>query len=97
MYSEKITVGAGTDYPLKGLLTFPDDLSGPVPAVVMVHGSGASNMDEKVMKLKPFKDLAEGLAEQGVASLRYDKRTYAHGFKLIRQKNLHGHSKGRDD
>ena len=88
MYSEKITVGAGTDYPLKGLLTFPDDLSGPLPAVVMVHGSGASNMDEKVMKLKPFKDLAEGLAGHGVASLRYDKRTYAHGFKLIRQKNF---------
>ena len=88
MYSEKITVGAGTDYPLKGLLTLPDDLSGPVSAVVMVHGSGASNMDEKVMKLTPFKDLAEGLAGHGVASLRYDKRTFAHGFKLIRQKNF---------
>ena len=88
MYSEKITVGAGTDYPLKGLLTLPDDLSGPVPAVVMVHGSGASNMDEKVMKLPPFKDLAEGLARHGVASLRYDKRTYAQGLKLIRQKNF---------
>ena len=82
MYSEKITVGAGTDYPLKGLLTLPDDLSGPVPAVVMVHGSGASNMDEKVMKLKPFKDLAEGLAGHGVASLRYE---------------LHNHSEGGDD
>ena len=88
MHSEKITVGAGTDYPLKGLLTLPDDLSGTVPAVVMVHGSGPGNMDEKVMKLTPFKDLAEGLAEHGVASLRYDKRTYAHGFKLIRQKHF---------
>ena len=88
MHNEKITVGAGTDYPLKGLLTLPDDLSGPVSAVVMVHGSGASNMDEKVMKLTPFKDLAEGLARHGVASLRYDKRTFAHGFKMIRQKNF---------
>ena len=88
MHSEKIIVGAGTDYPLKGLLTLPDDLSGLVPAVVMVHGSGASNMDEKVMKLTPFKDLAEGLARHGVASLRYDKRTFAHGFKLIRQKKF---------
>ena len=88
MHSEKITVGAGTDYPLKGLLTLPDDLSGPVPAVVMVHGSGASNMDEKVMKLTPFKDLAEGLARHGIASLRYDKRTFAHGFKLICQKHF---------
>ena len=88
MHSEQITVGAGTDYPLKGLLTLPDDLSGPVPAVVMVHGSGASNMDEKVMKLTPFKDLAEGLARHGIASLRYDKRTFAHGFKLICQKHF---------
>lgn len=88
MYSEKIIVGAGTDYPLNGLLTLPDDLSEPVPAVVMVHGSGASNMDEKVMKLTPFRDLAEGLAKQGIASLRYDKRTFAHGRKMIHQGSI---------
>ena len=88
MYSEKIIVGAGTDYPLNGLLTLPDDLSEPVPAVVMVHGSGASNMDEKVMKLTPFRDLAEGLAKHGIASLRYDKRTFAHGRKMIRQGSI---------
>ena len=70
MYSEKIVVGAGTEYPLNGLMTLPPDLSKPVPAVVMVHGSGASNMDEKVLKLTPFKDLAEGLARHGAASLR---------------------------
>ena len=80
--NEKITVGAGTEYPLDGMLTFPDNLSQPAPAVVMVHGSGPSNMDEKVMKLTPFKDLAEGLQKRGVASLRYDKRTFAHGRKM---------------
>ncbi|MBQ3393413.1 MAG: alpha/beta fold hydrolase [Lachnospiraceae bacterium] len=83
-----VVVGAGTDYPLNGLLTLPRDHSAPVPAVVMVHGSGPSNMDEKVMKLTPFKDLAEGLARQGIASLRYDKRTFAHGRKMIRNKSL---------
>ena len=88
MYSETIVVGAGTKYPLNGLLTLPGDLSKPVPAVVMVHGSGASNMDEKVMKLTPFKDLAEGLARHGIASLRYDKRSFAHGWKMIRNKSL---------
>ena len=46
MYSENIVVGAGTEYPLKGLILLPDDLSKPVPAVVMVHGSSPSNMDE---------------------------------------------------
>ena len=84
MLSEKIVVGAGSDYPLNGLLTLPEDLSTPVPAVVMVHGSGASNMDEKVMALTPFKDLAEGLAKHGVASLRYDKRTFAHAKKMAK-------------
>ena len=88
MYSEKIIVGAGTEYPLNGMMTLPSDLSNPVPAVVMVHGSGASNMDEKVLKLTPFKDLAEGLARHGIASLRYDKRTFVHARKMIRNKHL---------
>ncbi len=84
MISEKITVGAGTAYPLNGLLTLPDDCAGPVPAVVMVHGSGPSNMDEKIMKLTPFKDLAEGLTKRGVASLRYDKRTFVYKRQLAK-------------
>ncbi|MBR0137100.1 MAG: alpha/beta fold hydrolase [Erysipelotrichaceae bacterium] len=84
MTSEKITIGS--EYPLNGLLTLPDDLSKPVPAVVFVHGSGSSNMDEKVMALTPFKDLAEGLAKRGVASVRYDKRTYVHAMKMLRIK-----------
>lgn len=84
MYREKIVIGKGTEYPLNGLLTLPDGASGPVPAVVMVHGSGSSNMDEKVMKLTPFKDLADGLAAHGIASIRYDKRTFVHGRKMMK-------------
>lgn len=86
MICEKIVIAEGSAYPLNGLLTLPDDLSKPVPAVVFVHGSGASNMDEKVGKLTPFKDLAEGLARHGIASIRYDKRSFAHGFKMLRDK-----------
>lgn len=88
MLQEKIIVGEGTDYPLNGLLTLPDDTSGPVPAVVFVHGSGSGNMDEKVGKLTPFKDLAEGLAKHGIASVRYDKRSFAHGLKMLRDKGM---------
>ena len=84
MICEKTIVGAGTEYPLNGMLTLPDEAEGPVPAVVMVHGSGPSDMDERVMKLTPFKDLAEGLAKLGVASLRFDKRTFAHKKKMAR-------------
>ena len=87
MIEKKIIVGEGTEYPLNGILTLPDATSpdAPVPAVVFVHGSGASNMDEKVMKLTPFKDLAEGLAAHGIASIRYDKRSFAHGRKMLKE------------
>ena len=82
MISEKIIVGEGSEYPLNGLLTLPDKGRSELPAVVFVHGSGASNMDEQIYKLTPFKDLAEGLAERRIASIRYDKRTYAHAAKM---------------
>ena len=88
MIKEQIIVGENTNYPLKGLLTIPACTVSPVPAVVFVHGSGASNMDEKVGKLTPFKDLAEGLAKHGIASIRYDKRSFSHGLKLIREKEV---------
>lgn len=84
MITQNIILGEGTKYPLKGMLTLPDDLSKPVPAVVFVHGSGSSNMDEKVYKLTPFRDLAEGLARHGIASIRYDKRSFAHAMKMLR-------------
>ena len=87
MIKEKIIIGENTKYPLNGLLTLPMDTTKPVPAVVFVHGSGSSNMDEKVGKLTPFKDLAEGLAKHGIASIRYDKRSFAHGFKMLKDKS----------
>ena len=88
MTEEKIIIGEGTEFPLKGILTLPENLEKPVPAVVFVHGSGSSNMDEKVMKLTPFKDLAKGLAEHGIASVRYDKRSFAHGRKMLKKGDL---------
>ena len=88
MTEEKIIIGEGTEFPLNGILTLPENLEKPVPAVVFVHGSGSSNMDEKVMKLTPFKDLAKGLAKHGIASVRYDKRSFAHGRKMLKNGNL---------
>ena len=82
MTSEKIIVGEGSEYPLNGLLTLPDAPEGKVPAAVLVHGSGASNMDERIYALTPFRDLAEGLAERGIAAVRYDKRTFVYGKKM---------------
>lgn len=87
MSEEKIVLGMGTEFPLNGKLVIPD-AEKPVPAVVFVHGSGSSNMDEKVLKLTPFKDLAEGLVRHGIASIRYDKRSFAHGRKLLKKGSL---------
>lgn len=85
MIQESIILGQNTRYPLKGLLTLPEG-NGPFPALVLVHGSGSSNMDEKIGKLTPFKDIAEGLAARGIAAVRYDKRRYAHGLKMVLDK-----------
>ena len=84
MIEEKIILGKNTRYPLKGMLTLPEG-EGPFPAAVLVHGSGSSNMDEKVGKLTPFRDIAQGLARRGVATIRYDKRSFAHGLKMVRE------------
>jgi len=76
---EEIVVGAETSHPLKGTLTLPRNAQGPIAAVVLVHGSGASDRDETALGYKPFRDIAWGLAQQGIAVLRYDKRTYTYG------------------
>lgn len=59
---------------MAGIFTSPKKLSN-FPVVILVHGSGPADMDETVGANKPFKDLAAGLAAQGIASLRYVKRS----------------------
>lgn len=59
---------------LPGTLTLPKG-PGRFPAVVLVHGSGPNDRDESIGGVKPFKDLAWGLATNGVAVLRYVKRS----------------------
>jgi hypothetical protein len=66
-------VTIGTQWKLAAKLTVPNG-AGPFPGVVLVHDSGAGDRDELIGAVKVFKDLAEGLASNGVAVLRYDKR-----------------------
>lgn len=75
-YTEaEVTVQADPSMPLDGILTLPDGVESP-PVVIMVQGSGVSDKNENISGNKPFEDIAHGLAAQGVASLRYDKRHY---------------------
>ncbi|WP_067842110.1 alpha/beta hydrolase family protein [Amphibacillus sediminis] len=81
-HEEEVTVGVDTPYELGGTLTIPTQWSEPGPVVLLVHGSGPSDRDQNVFAYHIFKDIAHGLAQKGIASLRYDKRTYtyADGF-----------------
>lgn len=75
------TVGEGENG-LPGLLTLPAG-QGPFPAVVLVHGSGPNDRDETLGINKPFRDLAWGLAERGVAAVRFDKRSLVRPQELV--------------
>lgn len=76
----EVVVGSG-EWSLHGTLSVPNG-EGPFAAVVLVHGSGPNDRDEAIGPNKPFRDLAWGLASNGIAVLRYDKRTKEHGAKL---------------
>ena len=72
---------------LPGILTVPKG-EGPFPAVVLLQGSGASDKDESIGNLKPFRDLAEGLAAEGIAVYRFDKRSYVYGAELMTNRQI---------
>lgn len=59
---------------LAGTLTLPRNTSGPVPAVLLIAGSGPNNRDETILNHQLFMVLADYLTRRGIAVLRYDKR-----------------------
>ena len=65
---------------LPGTLVLPHGASTerPAPAVVFVHGSGPNDRNETLGPNHLFRELADSLAAAGIASLRYDKRTYVY-------------------
>ena len=92
------TVGTG-NWKLPGALTIPKG-EGPFRAVVLVAGSGPEDMDATIGPNKPFKDLAWGLATEGIAVLRYDKRTYRYPkecFAMIKNDNFTANDLTIDD
>ena len=91
---ESVVVGSGA-WALPGTLTMPP--GDRLPAVALVHGSGPGDRDETVGANKPFRDLAWGLAERGVAVVRYEKRTRQYGAKMALNKNLTVQDEAIDD
>lgn len=76
-------------FEVKGELIKPKGQKEPLKLAIIVAGSGnEGNRDGKSYhpqlgesKALMYKDIAEGLAEKGIATFRYDKRLYAHGDK----------------
>jgi len=77
---QEVQIGMG-EWVLPGILSVPVG-EGPFAAVLLVHGSGPNDRDETIGPNKPFRDLAWGLASQGIVVLRYDKRTKVYPEKM---------------
>src|SRR5690606_31358506 len=60
-----------------GTLTLPAD-SSAIPLVIFIQGSGPTNRDgnQPMMKNDGIKKIAHELAQQGIASFRFDKRIF---------------------
>ena len=70
------TIHSGT-FVLGGTLAMPKPASGRVPVAVIIAGSGPTDRNgNSLMGIRPnsYAQLAWGLAQRGIASLRYDKR-----------------------
>lgn len=73
-YKEESVSFTNAQYTFNGTLTLPENYSKNTPVVLMVTGSGQQNRDEELFSHKPFAVIADALARQGIASLRYDDR-----------------------
>ena len=75
-----VRTAAGDTFSLAGTLTLPKAGRPPFPAAATITGSGLQDRDENLWPLipglRPFRAVAERLAEAGIAVLRYDDRSY---------------------
>ena len=74
-----ITSPTGISLALEGTLTLPANLKKRVPVVVLIAGSGPTDRNGNssvpgLQQMNMLRQLADSLAKQGVAVLRYDKR-----------------------
>ncbi len=65
------------EFTLPGIVTLPT-VGSNFPGIVFVHNSTVKDRDGTLGPNKVFRDLAWELAAQGVASLRYDKRSHVY-------------------
>lgn len=73
-YTQEEVSFSNGDAVLKGTLTLPEGYDRNTPVLIMITGSGLQNRDEEIFEHKPFAVIADALARNGIASLRYDDR-----------------------
>ena len=63
----------------------------PAPVVLLVPGSGPNDRNETLLENQPFKDIAWGLGSLGIASIRFDTRSYVVGMQKTAALDLNGY------
>ncbi|MFW6119889.1 MAG: alpha/beta hydrolase family protein, partial [Petrotogales bacterium] len=64
--------------------TVPKNAENP-PLMMIIGGSGPTDRNGTVGPNQPYRDIAWGLSTNGIATLRYDKRTKTYGEKIIKE------------
>jgi uncharacterized protein len=65
-------------------LSYPAIGKGPFPAVLLIPGSGAVDMNETLAEnTKPFWQISQYLSERGFAVLKFDKRGVGESFTIL--------------
>jgi uncharacterized protein len=104
-----LVIDLGNGVKTNGQLTLPAVGKGPFPGVLLIHGSGAEDMNETAgyirinnqtgskiyPKAQPFFQIAEYLSDRGFAVLRYDKRGVGSNYTIL-DSNVWGNSTAND-
>ena len=92
-----LLIDLGNGVKTKAQLTYPATGKGPFPAVLMIQGSGAIDMNSTLTKnAKPFWEIAQYLSERGFAVLRYDKRGVGATSYTVSNQNVYGNATADD-
>ena len=86
--TEEVTFQNG-EFTFHGTLSMPKDCTAETPVVLFVTGSGQQDRDENMVEHKPFAVIADALARNGIASLRYDDRGYGDSTVSFFNYNTH--------
>lgn len=84
--SRDMIVDFGNGILTNAQLTFPAVGKGPFPGVLLIHGSGPTDMNGTLsLTSKPLGEISDYLSERGFAVLKYDKRGIGQYGEIIDQ------------